>query len=71
MLTLDVSEALAAHLASLHGAIVVTPDDAPAVAARAMLSALARAVPALRGSPRNSRCAPTASASPCRRPRGR
>ncbi len=49
MLTLDVSEALGAHLAALHGAHVVTPDDAPAVAARAMLSALARAVPALAG----------------------
>ncbi len=49
MLTLDVSEALGAHLASLHGAHVVTPDDAPAIAARAMLSALARAVPALAG----------------------
>lgn len=49
MLTLDVSKALGAHLAAKHGAIVVTPDDAPAVAARAMLSALARAVPALAG----------------------
>ena len=49
MLTLDVSKALGAHLASLHGAHVVTPDDAPAIAARAMLSAIARAVPALAG----------------------
>ena len=49
MLTLDISQALGAHLAAKHGAHVVTPDDAPAVAARAMLSALARAVPALAG----------------------
>lgn len=47
MLTLDISQALSAHLAALHGAHVVTPDEAPARAARALLSALARAVPAL------------------------
>ena len=47
MLTLDVSEALAAHLSAKHGAIVVAPDDAPAIAARAILAALGRAVPAL------------------------
>jgi hypothetical protein len=47
MLTLDVSKALGAHLAAKHGATVVTPDDAPAIAARAILAALARSVPAL------------------------
>ena len=47
MLTLDISQALGAHLAAKHGAHVVTPDDAPAVAARAMLSALARVAPVL------------------------
>ena len=51
MLTITpaIARALSDHLAALHGAHVVTPDEAPAVAARAMLSALARAVPALAG----------------------
>ncbi len=49
MLTLPIAQALGAHLAAKHGATIVTPDDAPAIAARAMLAALARAVPALSG----------------------
>jgi hypothetical protein len=47
MLTLDQSKALGAHLASLHRATVVEPDDAPAVAVRAILAGVARAVPAV------------------------
>lgn len=49
MLTITpaIARALSDHLAALHGAHVVTPDEAPARAARALLSALARAVPAL------------------------
>lgn len=38
---------LSDHLAALHGATVYTPDDAPAVAVRALLSALARLSPVL------------------------
>ena len=47
MLTLDISQALGAHLAAKHGAHVVTPDEAPARAARALLAALARVAPVL------------------------
>lgn len=47
MLTPAIVSALSDHLAALHGAHVITPDEAPAVAARALLAALARAVPAL------------------------
>ena len=51
MLTITpaIARALSDHLAALHGAHVVTPDEAPARAARAILAALARAVPALAG----------------------
>ena len=48
-LTLDHARALGAHLAARHHATVVAPDDAPAVAARAIVGALAHAVPALSG----------------------
>lgn len=47
MITAPIARALGAHLAAKHGALVVGPDDAPAVAARAILSALGRAVPVL------------------------
>lgn len=47
MLTMEQAHAFGAHLASLHRATIVTPDDAPAIAARAILAGLARAVPAL------------------------
>ena len=47
MLTLDISQALGAHLAASRGAHVVTPDEAPARAARALLAALARVAPVL------------------------
>lgn len=49
MISHDLARALGAHLAALHGATIVAPDEAPAVAARAILAALARAVPALSG----------------------
>lgn len=47
MITLDVAQALGAHLATLHQTRVVTPDDAIAIGARAMLSALAQVSPVL------------------------
>jgi len=47
MLTMTQARALGAHLAGLHRTTIVEPGDAPAVAARAMLAALARAVPTL------------------------
>ena len=47
MLTLTQARALGAHLAGLHRTTIVEPGDAPAVAARAMLAALGRGVPAL------------------------
>ena len=47
MLTLPIAQALGAHLAAKHGAHVVTPDEAPARAARALLAALARVAPVL------------------------
>lgn len=47
MLTMPQAHALGDHLAGLHRTTIVTPDDAPARAARAILSALGRGVPAL------------------------
>lgn len=47
MLTMSLAHALVAHLAAKRGALVVTPDDAPARVARAMLAGLARGVPLL------------------------
>ena len=47
MLTLTQASVLGAHLASLHRTTIVTPDDAPARAARAILAAITRGVPAL------------------------
>ena len=47
MLTMPHAQALGAHLASLHRTTIVTPDDAPARAARAILGAVGRSLPAL------------------------